>query len=266
MTRSGRCTEYELATVDRPNIQWTRLALEGAAIVVSILLAFAIDAWWDDREDRAAERSAARRLVVEFSENLRQLEGNRKSHSESLAATRQLLDMTGPDQDGATVFADVAPLLISCLTNATFDPRLGTLDSLISSGRLHLIEDEQLQSMLTEWPSAIQNMIEWERIERENTEQLLLPFTYDYVAYPDLMAELALDDIGRTGLDNVSVKLEYNRKPSMFDSDLNALFGSLRFEGMLNNRLVNLQSLVERAAKLEVTTEEIIDRLSTQYE
>jgi hypothetical protein len=109
-------------------------------------------------------------------------------------------------------------------------------------------------------------MIEWQRIERENTEQLLLPFTYDYVAYPDLMAELALDDIRRTGMDYVVAKLEYNRKPSKFDSDLNALFGSLRFEGMLNNTLVNLQGLVERAEGLEVTTEQIIDRLSTQYQ
>ena len=32
-------------------IQWKRLFVEAVAIVGSILLAFAIDAWWEDRSD-----------------------------------------------------------------------------------------------------------------------------------------------------------------------------------------------------------------------
>ncbi len=31
------------------NIPWRRLSIEAAAIVASILLAFAIDAWWEER-------------------------------------------------------------------------------------------------------------------------------------------------------------------------------------------------------------------------
>jgi hypothetical protein len=39
-------------------IQWGRLGAEGAAIVASILLAFAIDAWWESRQNRADEIAA----------------------------------------------------------------------------------------------------------------------------------------------------------------------------------------------------------------
>ncbi len=35
---------------DSEKIPWKRLTAEGAAIVVSILLALSIDAWWEDRE------------------------------------------------------------------------------------------------------------------------------------------------------------------------------------------------------------------------
>lgn len=38
-------------------IPWARITVEGAAIVVSILLAFAIDAWWEDRAERQQERA-----------------------------------------------------------------------------------------------------------------------------------------------------------------------------------------------------------------
>jgi hypothetical protein len=35
---------------DSHNIRWKRLAIEAPAIVISILLAFAIDAWWEERQ------------------------------------------------------------------------------------------------------------------------------------------------------------------------------------------------------------------------
>ena len=40
-------------------ISYPRLFAEGAAIVISILLAFAIEAWWDDRKDRIKENAAS---------------------------------------------------------------------------------------------------------------------------------------------------------------------------------------------------------------
>jgi len=39
-------------------IPWKRLVLEATAIVASILLAFAIDAWWDERQDRKEANAA----------------------------------------------------------------------------------------------------------------------------------------------------------------------------------------------------------------
>lgn len=40
------------------SIPWPRIFAEGFAVVVSILLAFGIQAWWDARQDREAEREA----------------------------------------------------------------------------------------------------------------------------------------------------------------------------------------------------------------
>ncbi len=47
-------------------IPWLRLAAEALLIVVSILLAFGIDAWWDARQDRVAELRVLRNLRDEF--------------------------------------------------------------------------------------------------------------------------------------------------------------------------------------------------------
>ena len=47
-------------------IPWKRLAVEAAAIVVSILLAFGIDAWWDARNDVVEEREILIGLEIEY--------------------------------------------------------------------------------------------------------------------------------------------------------------------------------------------------------
>ena len=47
-------------------IPWKRLVVEAAAIVVSILLAFGIDAWWDARNDVVEEREILIGLEIEF--------------------------------------------------------------------------------------------------------------------------------------------------------------------------------------------------------
>jgi hypothetical protein len=47
----------------RAGIPWSRVAIEGVVIVVSILLAFGIDAWWDGQQSRRSERALMVSLV-----------------------------------------------------------------------------------------------------------------------------------------------------------------------------------------------------------
>lgn len=54
--------------VDTQKIPWKRIAVEATAIVVSILLAFAIDAWWADRQRLIEERAVLLSLYPEVQE------------------------------------------------------------------------------------------------------------------------------------------------------------------------------------------------------
>ena len=46
-----------------PQIPWARVLVEGVVIVASILLAFGIDAWWEQRQDREEERRILQALT-----------------------------------------------------------------------------------------------------------------------------------------------------------------------------------------------------------
>lgn len=54
-------------------IPWESIAVEAAAIVVSILLAFAIDAWWTEKKESEVEHVALQALRADFVSSQEQL-------------------------------------------------------------------------------------------------------------------------------------------------------------------------------------------------
>lgn len=78
-----------------------RAIVEGLVIVTSILLAFGIDAWWDNRQEARA-----------FS---RTLEGLEAAFSDNVAGIHAHLDAVRRLNDGLTVFLDSTPSELSAL-------------------------------------------------------------------------------------------------------------------------------------------------------
>ena len=60
--------------INAEKIPWKRLSIEAAAIVTSILLAFAIDAWWDERVSHGRSVAQLNTLSTEFVEVQSQLQ------------------------------------------------------------------------------------------------------------------------------------------------------------------------------------------------
>ena len=102
--------------------------------------------------------------------------------------------------------------------------------------------------MLTQWPTTAQVLIEWQEIERNHGEELILGLTLDYLAWPTLLS--LIDDSNR---------------PSALTSDYQGLFSSKRFEGLLNNRRYNTRVSIGRIEELEADTQVLVNRLETRF-
>ena len=76
------------------NIPWKRLFAEAAAIVGSILLAFAIDAWWENRSERETEQWLMERLRADFREIRSALDIVEEEHQKASDACIALLKMS----------------------------------------------------------------------------------------------------------------------------------------------------------------------------
>jgi len=78
-------------------IQWKRISAEGAAIVVSILLAFSIQAWWDDRNEVKLEQRLLAALLVEFEQNDQLLRQAREEYELRYVDARRILELMDGD-------------------------------------------------------------------------------------------------------------------------------------------------------------------------
>lgn len=81
-------------------VRWRRLVLESAAVVASILLAFAIDAAWDLRQELAEERELLLGLRQELAENQSIIEQSRAETQEALGLLQDFL--AGPPDESTT--------------------------------------------------------------------------------------------------------------------------------------------------------------------
>ena len=162
-----------------------RLVVEALVITSSILLAFALDAWWDSRKDYLEETALLASLTVEFNSVQAELTRARAVHSSRLGATEALLNMIdegAPHPDPAALWT----LMVEAHTSTTFDPPNGELTSAVASGALNLIQDGALRALIAAWPGWVADHQRTEANARTYIFEVLMPWLAQKNAFPPL--------------------------------------------------------------------------------
>jgi len=83
--------------MDEPQkIAWNRLAVEAVAIVGSILLAFAIDAWWDEQKEQDAQIRQLAHVSAEIKANSDRIQRKLDVLSVAIDSTSEFISWMGP--------------------------------------------------------------------------------------------------------------------------------------------------------------------------
>jgi hypothetical protein len=125
---------------------------EGTAIVVSILLAFGVQAWWEEQREARELEGMLALLSSEVARNIEVLEVALDAHRE-LSAAIELSRQTGswkglPNNPFFPV--------------AVFNPDDGAFEALIASGLIGQIEDLELRVLISSLPGLIADLAEKE--------------------------------------------------------------------------------------------------------
>jgi len=159
-----------------PKLPRSRVLLESAVIIASILLAFWIDAWWDRREDAARERIVLETLLAD----MREFQSARETRDEYIDAImesgRALLDIGRALKPSATD-REIDHLLNDLTyTAASVDKGLPVLDLLFAGGDLVTIQSDGLRALLADFRYWLSVEVSYGRREIAFVDNILYPF------------------------------------------------------------------------------------------
>jgi len=147
--------------VDKQPIPWVRIVAESAAIIFSILIAFSLEEWRGERQDRETERDDLARLHAEFVWNRDRVNDNRSANrAQAASAEMYTLVVAHLGSDEPLTVDNV--LLNDVGASPTFDAVTPVLNGLITSGRLEHIRDQEVLTAISWWQRSLKQVEETE--------------------------------------------------------------------------------------------------------
>jgi len=237
--------------LDRFGKTWGDAARDVILIVGSILIAFALDAWWDGLKERRVQAEQIVTLVSEFEaarDSLTSLSGYLDNAAQ---ATIEMLTLMGPEAaepDSEKLFT----LLERSLNFGGATPNNRALTSILATGNPQIEESDSLAALLGKWPAQMEDIeSDFAHLERNR----------------DIELQAALVDIGIAGIAGTPIVHRLGLPLSSFPVDTHQLVRSVEVYAVFSYRALRLKVLfrnVDAAIKeVDLIIEELV-RVSGQ--
>lgn len=226
------------------NIPWPRVLAEGVVIVVSILLAFGIDAWWDERQDQISEKELLAQIYAESVANRDLFAAYKQNHQNVFDAGIRLLDRTGPQVSLDNEETNLVNIDLGIFSDWwTVQPSIGVISTTLHSGQLNLIESNDLRSELAAWESILEDLRDNEQIVVRLSDGVLGEYWYDNAPYRSVFRD---KEIGE----------------SKFKFDVETILRDRRFESLVYNKVHSERTILERYEAIQESTDRLIQLAS----
>jgi len=186
-SRTRAIVRGDMGDLKKQTVSWRRLAAEGAVIVVSILLAFGIEAWWDSRSDSVQARALVTALSKDFITTGERFSEAWAAYETVLGSMERILTYAEAGLVPESEWEQIDTLLSRVFYSInTFEPPMGAVETILNSGRLDLFRDQELLGELTRWTSTINEFKTLKRAGTDHFYQSLYPFFRESLNLQDL--------------------------------------------------------------------------------
>ena len=236
------------------SIPWKRITVEALAIIASILLAFAIDAWWDDRRDRITERNYLASLRQEIAEGINLGLENLERRQDTIEAHETLIQQT---QGAARApESELYELISYASLPIQYIPPRSVFNDIVASGATLLIRSDELRLALAEFDQGIR----W--LERTDDSS--------WSVWENRLQQLLEGRVPRVerlrqGLRN-SLWGDVPFGESLHKPDFEGVLADPRFEDMLAERWLRLQNGLNALNRVNAMAENIVRLIDIELE
>jgi hypothetical protein len=217
-------------------------------VVIGILIALQINNWNVNRIDAKEENTMLLALKKEISENQLLLENEVERHTKAFNLLIELTSYISP-QPKEINDVKLDSLIFAAGWLPRYSPNEGVINSLISSGKISLIKNDDLSSKISSWNGLLDEYnTTYKWTERDVFE--LLAYIKD--KYPF-----------RRTLKNFDIETVRN---STFEFSKEDLLSDLGFESLLANRIIDAQDVLVSSEKMYRFQNEILELIEKELE
>jgi hypothetical protein len=189
-------------------------------VVIGILIALQINNWNQARVDKKNEKEIILKLKEDFKINSNDIEPHLDQIRKTIDANKRLMSLIGSSKK-QLAFHNLDSLLFASMGASNVAFANNTLNNLIQTDRLGLIQSESLISLLNQWISL--NEIRQDRVAKQ--DNWVNQFHLNY-----LLAKISFKEMDSYG------NYEWSGK-SLVKPDYYPLFQEVKFENSLENYL-----------------------------
>jgi hypothetical protein len=234
--------------------QYSRYAIgEILLVVIGILIAFQVDSWNEERKERMEEQVLMRQLKDDYTANLEQLDNKIATRKVLINSSKELL--TFFDDPQSAIKDSVMSKFGYLGLVPTFDP----IDNdLVASGRINIIQNQKLKTLLTKWSTDVIQVQEVEAIYVNSHEYQYVP-AMNKIGIGRAMDKALYEKIGALSnfLLNKQEYTPYDFGESRLEPSLESILNNVELEGIvansiLINEVINSESYTLRKQILEI--------------
>ena len=170
----------------RAAFPWAKFGFEGVLIIVSILAAFSIEEWRQGREDAEQERVLLEALAQDFAQAARNFESTKRAHSSVARHGEQIIQYADAGGVPKSERSEFENMVGSHFWRTQFSPPMGTVETILGSGRIDLISNKRLIAELTRWSSLVDSLNTVEKEARDHFYTRVNPYLSARVNLKDL--------------------------------------------------------------------------------
>ena len=226
-----------------------KIFIEGSVIVVSILLAFGIDAMWDEYKERREESEVLAALKTEFESNLADIQTVYTYHTRARESVEEMVRKTAEeirDLDQARR----SEYVMALCNPWSFYPILGTTEALIGAGELDILENRDLRVALTTFRYLVEDSIEDVLYVGRDAERVWIEEVETGGPWTDRNTE-----IGMSG--HVVMAPDFVRAPTA--EDILAIRSNAKLMGLVGRCHLNVGYYLAELLRLEDGTKRVLE-------
>ena len=199
-------------------------------VVIGILIALQINNWNQSRLERIEEKRILETLKEDYHNAIDEFKGLNAIRRDIIESSREIIGIDVGIVDAyPTTYLD--SLFSKTISAPTYNNEAGSLNVLLTSGKINLISNPVLKNKLVAWSGDVADMV-----EDEITNQQLYVGPYselleNYVSWNDLVKQYSM-----IGVRFNSYNLEIMPDNDVVKSDYFSILNNKRFLNLLNRR------------------------------